>query len=148
MLHICTTAGYGYDFSVNTHSLACVPKLKSNFLASLQRNWPANFFEDFPDLWENQATNHSELYILGDFNLHLDTHFPITSMFVDILTSFDLKHVTFSTHIHGHWLYLLITRLTCNTIKKSTVSDVFSDHQGMSIDINMFITPGLNKNVI
>ena len=58
-------------------------------------------------------------------------------MFVDILTSFDLKHVTFSTHIHGHWLDFLITRLT---IKKPTVSDGFSDHQAVIVDINVFIT--------
>ena len=51
------------------------------------------------------------------FNLRLDIHSSITTMFVDILTSFDFKHVTFSTHIHGHRLDFLITRLTCNTIK-------------------------------
>ena len=67
-------------------------------------------------------------------------------MFVDILTSFDLKHVTFSTHIHGHRLDFLITRLTCNTIKKPTVSDGFLDHQGVIGDINMFKKSYLNKN--
>ena len=53
----------------------------------------------------NLATNYSKLYILRDFNLHLDIHSSITTMFDDILTPFDLKqHLIFSTYIH--WLYL------------------------------------------
>ena len=71
---------------------------------------PINFFEECQDLLENLATLHSEIYIFGDFNLQLDKHTAVTIIFDDILTSFDLKqHVTFSTHIHGHWLDLVIT---------------------------------------
>ena len=73
------------------------------------------------------------------FNLRLDIPTQITTIFVDILISFILKHVTFSTHIHGHWLDLLITRLT---------SDGVSDHQGVIVDINMFITSYLNENFL
>ena len=114
------------------HALACVPTLKSNFLVSLQKNWPANFYEDFQDLWENLSTNHSELYIHGDFNLHFDIHSSLTTMIVDILTFSDFEqHVTFrqSLYIYDHWLDLLITRSTCNTIQTSTVWGVLSDHQ-------------------
>ena len=65
---------------------------------------PADFFEEFQDLLENLATIHSEFYIFGDFNLHLDIPSAITTTFNDILVSFDLKqHVTFSTHINGHF---------------------------------------------
>ena len=107
---------------------------------------PANFFEDFQDLLENVAINYSELYILGDFNLHLDIHSSVTTMFDDILTSFDLKqHVNFSTHIHGHWLDLIITHSGCNNIKKTTVSDGLSDHHTVIVDINMFTTPLILK---
>ena len=73
----------------------------------------------------------------------MDIHSTITTMFLDILTSFDLKHITFSTHMHGHRLDFLITRLTCNTI-----SDEFLDHQGVIVDINMFKQLYLNKNFL
>ena len=107
---------------------------------------PANFFEDFQVLLENVVINYSELYILGDFNLHLDIHSSVTTMFDDILTSFDLKqHVNFSTHIHGHWLDLIITHSGCNNIKKTTVSDGLSDHHTVIVDINMFTTPLILK---
>ena len=56
---------------------------KIKCIASLQRNWPANFFEEFQDLLENVATNNSELYIPGNFNIHLE-HSTITTMFDDI----------------------------------------------------------------
>ena len=50
---------------------------------------PANFFEECQqDLLE---TLHSEFYIFGDFNLHLDKHTAVTITFDDILTSFNLK---------------------------------------------------------
>ena len=46
-----------------------------------------------------------ELFILGDFNLHLDTPSSQTNDFNDLLSTFDLnQHVNFPTHIHGHWL--------------------------------------------
>ena len=35
---------------------------------------PVNLFEEFQDLLEDLATLHSELYIFGDFNVHLDKH--------------------------------------------------------------------------
>ena len=38
--------------------------------------------------------------------------------FNDILTCFDLRqHVNFSTHVHGHWLDLLITKRISNSNK-------------------------------
>ena len=57
------------------------------------------------------------LFILGDFNLQLDIQSTATSTFNDILANVDLKqHVSFSTHIHGHRLDLLITRSTTDYI--------------------------------
>ena len=96
---------------------------------------PANFFEEFQDLLENLATLHSEFYIFGDFNLQLDKGTAVTITFDDILTSFDLKqHVTFTRHIHGHWLDLVITRSTCDNIQMLTVSDGLSDHHSITVD--------------
>jgi len=42
---------------------------------------------------------HTEFYIVGDFNLHMDTPSATTTAFNDILISFDPKqHVNFPTH--------------------------------------------------
>ena len=49
---------------------------------------PANFFEEDQDLLENLATVHSEFYIFGDFNLHLDIPSAITTTFNNILVFF------------------------------------------------------------
>ena len=61
---------------------------------------------------------HDNLYILGDFNLHLDNSNGNTNKFNEILTCFDLKqHVNFPTHVRGHWLDLLITKRISHCIK-------------------------------
>ena len=87
---------------------------------------------------ENLANLHSEFCIFGYFNLQLDKHKAVTITFNDILTSFDLKqHVTFSTHIHGHWLDQVITRSTCHNIQMLTVSSGLSDHYyTVIVDVN------------
>ena len=66
----------------------------------------ANFFKISHCLLEDLAIMHSEFYIFGDlFSLHLNTYTALIIAFSEILTSFDLKqHITFSTHIHRHWL--------------------------------------------
>ena len=92
------------------------------------------------------VTLHSEIYIFGDFNLHLDTSSAVTTSFGDILTAFDLKqHVTFATHIHGHWLNLVINRSTCDTIQALTVVDGLADHHTVLVDVKISRTPVLSK---
>ena len=69
------------------------------------------------------------MYILGDFNLHLDNSNGNTNKFNEILTCFDLKqHVNFPTHVHGHWLDLLITKRIFNSIKSVFSAAGISDH--------------------
>ena len=61
---------------------------------------------------------------MGDFNLHLDNSSGNTNEFNEILTCFDLKqHVNFPTHVHGHWLDLLITKRISNYL-----ADVISEN--------------------
>ena len=94
--------------------------------------------KDCQELLENVVTLHSEIYIFGDFNLHLDTSSAVTTSFGDILTAFDLKqHVTFATHIHGHWLNLVINRSTCDTILALTVVDGLADHHTVLVDVKI-----------
>ena len=38
------------------------------------------------------------------------------------------QHVNFQTHIHGHWLDLLITRTSCSAVTSVSACDEFSDH--------------------
>ena len=100
-------------FKVNSHLIPdystfesmCVEISDSSFSAYFVCMYqlpgqPASFFEEFQDLLENLATLHSQFYIFGDFNLHLDKHTSVTITFDDILTSFDLSllMLIFSEH--------------------------------------------------
>ncbi|KAK2161784.1 hypothetical protein NP493_1560g00027 [Ridgeia piscesae] len=103
---------------------------------------PANFFEQFQDLLENVVTIHSDFYIVGDFNLHLDTPSATTTTFNDILASFDTtQHVNFPTHIHGHWLDIIITRSSCKNIQTPTVVDGLSDHNTVIANLKVRTAP-------
>ena len=77
-----------------------------------------------------------ELYIFGDFNIHLDKPSVNTRSFLDILDTFSLhQHVTFPTHIYGHRLDLFITRSNCKHVKAISSSDGLSDHLTVLIDL-------------
>ena len=86
-------------------------------------------FDEFQDLPEKIISLHDNLYILGDFNLHLDKSNGNTNKFNEILTCPDLKqHVNFPTHVHGHWLDLLITKCISNSINSVFSAEGISDH--------------------
>ena len=92
----------------------------SGFFVCLYRleSGTCQFFDEFQDLLENIISLHDNLYILGDFNLHLENSNGNTNKFNKILTCFDFKqHVNFPTHVHGHWLDLLITKRISYSIK-------------------------------
>ena len=77
------------------------------------------------------------MYILGDFNLHLDKSNGNTNKLNKILTCFDLKqHVNFPTHVHGHWLDLLITKRISNSIKSVFSAAGISDHLAVISEID------------
>ena len=96
---------------------------------------------------ENVATMHTEFYIVGDFNLRLDTPSAATTTFKDILASFDIKqHVNFPTHIHGHWLDILTTRSSCKNIHTPTVADGLADHNTVIADLKVPIVPAMSKH--
>ena len=94
------------------------------------------FFDEFPNFLENILQFQDELYIFGDFNIHLDKPNVNTRSFLDILNTFSLQqHVTFRTHIYGHWLDLFITRSNCKHVKAVSSSDGLSDHLTVLIDL-------------
>ena len=65
----------------------------SGFFVCLYRhqNGVCQFFDEFQDLLENIIPLHDNLYIFGDFNLHLDNANGQTNKFNKILTCFDLN---------------------------------------------------------
>ena len=76
------------------------------------------FFYTFPDFVETTLQFQEDLYIFGDFNIHLDLPSLNITSFMDVLQTYALRqHVSFPIHFHGHWLDLFITRSTCNNIK-------------------------------
>ena len=99
---------------------------------------------------ENTLQFQDDLYIFGDFNIHLDKSSVNTRSFLDILDTFSLhQHVTFPTHIYGHWLDLFITRSNCTNVKAVSSSDGLSDHLTVLIDLWLHIKSSPEKaNII
>ena len=96
---------------------------------------------------ENVTIMHTTFFIVSDFNLHLDTPSATTTSFNDNLASFDTKqHVNFQTHIHGHWLDILITSSSCKIIQAPTVADGLSDHITVIADLKVPIAPAVSKH--
>ena len=82
------------------------------------------------------------------FNLHLDYSNGNTNKFNEILTCFDLKqHVNFPTHVHGHWLDLLITKRISNSINSVFSAAGISDHLAVISEID-FCKTKWNKEKI
>ena len=114
----------------------------SGFVVCLYRlqNSTCQFFDEFQDLPENIISLHDNLYIsciLGDFNLHLHNSNGNTNKFNEILICFELKqHVYFPTHVHGHWLDLLITKRISNSIKSVFSAAGISDHLAVISEID------------
>ena len=89
------------------------------------------FFEEFAGCLESIIVCHENLVIDGDFNFHLHDLLDHDAMkFTELLETFGLEnHVSFPTHINGHWLDLIITRSTNDIKVLSPVSSLYlSDH--------------------
>ena len=68
------------------------------------------FISELSSLLEDLASSNSEVFITGDFNIHVDIlSDPFSKSFSNLLETFDLKlHITFPTHNSGYTLDLLI----------------------------------------
>ena len=119
----------------------------SSFVVCLYRlqNGTGQFFDEFQNLLENIIPLHDNLYRLGDFNSDLDNSKGENNKFNEILTCFDLKrHVNFPTHVHGHWLDLLIAKRISNSIKSVFSAAGTSDHMAVISELDCCRTK-LNK---
>ncbi|XP_070543766.1 uncharacterized protein [Ptychodera flava] len=86
------------------------------------------FLSEFGILLEQLSSCDSHLFIVGDFNLHIDDlQNTNTKKFTDIIDSFGLKQwVQTSTHIRGHILDLIITN------SESVIDSIDVHHQNLS----------------
>ena len=90
------------------------------------------FFDEFSDYLESLLLCKEQLLITGDFNIHTDKGHqdPISSIFLNLLESSNLQQrVTMLTHLHGHILDLIITRMSKKLVHGSPQIDRYiSDH--------------------
>ena len=93
----------------------------------------STFLDEFAALMDQYLLQPGSLIISGDFNIHVNEATTQSSLFKDLLQSYDLRqHVSGSTHIRGHTLDLLITRDSdANAISKLKVIGGISDHSAI-----------------
>lgn len=88
------------------------------------------FIDDFTQFLPDILTEHKNIVILGDFNLHLEADDPDSRVFTDIVDAMGLTpHVTIPTHKAGHTLDQVYTLLD-NQVEVSKCSQglLLSDH--------------------
>src|SRR5690349_14163302 len=90
----------------------------------------SSFISDFSSLLEDIASSPSDLIILGDFNIHLDSqddHY--SAAFSTTLEAFGLmQHISSPTHSSGQIIGLLITRDKTSMIDIGVSEQSLSDH--------------------
>ncbi|PFX18016.1 hypothetical protein AWC38_SpisGene17650 [Stylophora pistillata] len=89
------------------------------------------FCAEFARYMESALLTKERLVIVGDLNIYVDDKVNSEALsFLDVLESLGLQHhVNDPTHIHGHTLDLIITRIADNIImEKPHVDRFFSDH--------------------
>ena len=132
------------------YSYTQIPELRSNlhpcqtfvdhrqFHMHLPPSWMCKYvlWWVYKFTWKHFVQFQDELYIFGDFNIHLEKASVNTRSFLDILKAFSLhQHITFPTHIYGHWLDMFITRSNCKHVEAVSSSDGLSNHLTVLIDL-------------
>ena len=94
---------------------------------------PAMFFAEFTDLLEKYSSAAGNLLIAGDFNFHWGCADDVNAIELrNLLEAVGLtQHISEPTHENGRILDLLVTRSSENIVKKTTVSDLLSDHHAV-----------------
>lgn len=108
------------------------------------------FCTEFLDYLEPVLLCKEQLLITGDFNIHVDVFDdPDALKLRDLFDSVGLKqHVTQPTHIHGHTLDLVITRLCENTLLTPPYPDRYiSDHASLICELHPVKPPPTVKKI-
>ena len=99
------------------------------------------FCSEFANYMEPILLSKEQLVIIGDMNIHLDDASDADACnFLDLLESLGLQqHVRGPTHIHGHTLDLVVTRLTENIILDTPKAHRYlSDHAAVPCKLTSF----------
>ena len=106
-------------------------------------------FHEFPGFLETTFQFQEDLYMFGEFNIHLDLPRLNTISFMDVLQTYaSHQHVSFPKHVHGYWLDLFITRPTYTNIKAIFPTDGLSDHHCVIIDLSLQVGSKPRKKVL
>ena len=96
------------------------------------------FTETLANILEgNILSDHGELILTGDFNIHMDKpHLSDTVLFNDLLESFNLANkVAFSTHLSQHTIDLMLFETQSTIVSGIRQGDLFSDHYFIHVDL-------------
>ena len=108
-----------------------------------------DFHADFHDLFDEHALRNGHLLIGGDFNIHWDVDEDRAKLLLDdMLKSANLhQHVNDATHIGGHTIDLVISRMDDNIVDNLSVGSLLSDHFAVHFNLNVGKPPPLREFV-
>ena len=109
-------------------------------------------------LERNIVSNHGDLILNGDFNIHMDkSHLSETMLFNDLLESFNLANkVAFSTHLSQHTIDLMLFEIQSTIVSGIRQGHMFPDHYFIHADLciittkpdaNLYPTGNLKRSV-
>ena len=96
------------------------------------------FTETLANILErNILSDHGELILTGDFNIHMDKpHLSDTVLFNDLLQSFNLANqVTFPTHLSQHTVDLMLCEMQSTVVRAIRQGHLFSNHYFLHADL-------------
>ena len=107
------------------------------------------FIESLANLLEeNILSDHEELIITGDFNIHMDKpHLSDTILFNNFLDTFNLTNkLTFSTHLSPHIIDLMLVENQSMIVNGITLTSrhLFLDHHFIHAEL-CITTPKLKE---
>ena len=122
------------DASSFTFRFVIIYRIPPNSKNKIQKS---TFIEELGDLLEATATLSGKLMLLGDFNVHLDNSSdPEGRQLTSLLASFGMEqHVTDATHVDGHTLDLVVSRVTDEVVQCCKVGPFISDHNSILISL-------------
>ena len=117
--------------------------------------WPpstsfSDFLQDFTAYADSVATSSGKLLILGDFNIHVDNPDSVEGKrFINTLSGLNLEqHINTPTHIKGHTLDLIITRLSETVVAPmQSHAAVISDHLPLTFDLRIQKPPPVKVTI-
>ena len=97
-------------FEYHAILLKCKPKILA--VTVYRPEHDASFLDEFTEFLSLLHTQHDQIILTGDFNIHVDNPFdPIAKDFLNLLDSMGFtQHVSGPTHKKGHTLDLVITK--------------------------------------